>query len=87
MKPRPDNVPSNVGVGPSTAAAEESTATVAAAATEPLTRKGETLHEYVMKWFRNTKQFVEKKIAYLPNDCEIIAERSSIKYLKVKFNN
>lgn len=43
MKPRPDNVPSNVGVGPSTAAAEESTATVAAAATEPLTRKGKTL--------------------------------------------
>ncbi|EFX77373.1 hypothetical protein DAPPUDRAFT_106209 [Daphnia pulex] len=81
-KPRSDNVPSNVGVGPSTAAAVESATTVAAAATEQLTRKGKTLHECVMKWFRNTKLFVEKKIAYLPYEFEIIAESSSIKCLK-----
>ncbi len=81
-KPRSDNVPSNVGVGRTTAGEVESVTTVAAAATEQLTRKGKTLHECVMKWFRNTKLFVEKKIAYLPNEFEIIAENSSIKYLK-----
>ncbi|KAK4030976.1 hypothetical protein OUZ56_024406 [Daphnia magna] len=78
-KPRLDDVLLDVGVGPSTAAAEELTTTVAEASTAPLTTKGKNLHEYVMKWFKNTKQLVEKQIAYLPTDCEIIAERSSIK--------
>ncbi|KZS10403.1 Uncharacterized protein APZ42_025134 [Daphnia magna] len=67
-KPRLDDVLLDVGVGPSTAAAEELTTTVAEASTAPLTRKGKNLHEYVMKWFKNTKQLVEKQIAYLPTD-------------------
>lgn len=81
-KPRSDNVSSNVCVGPSTTAAVESATTVTAAATELLTRKGKTLHECVKKWYRNAKLFVEKKIAYLQNEFEIIAESSSIKCLK-----
>ena len=70
---------SNVSGGPSTAAsATEDEAAVPA----PLIRKGRTLHDYVMKWFQTTKMLVEKQIAYLPTDCKIIAESSSIKCLK-----
>lgn len=82
-KSRPKDVLSNVSRGPSTAAEEESSTTVAAAAAPaPLITKGRTLHEYVMKWFQTTKLLVEKQIAYLLSDCEIIAESSSIKCLK-----
>ncbi|KAK4037588.1 hypothetical protein OUZ56_029619 [Daphnia magna] len=74
-KPRLEDVLLNVGVGPSTATAEELATTVAEAAKAPLTRKGKTIHEYVMKWFKNKKQLCEKQIAYLPADCEINPER------------
>ena len=78
-KSRPEVVLSNVSGGPSTAAsATEDEAAVPA----PLIRKGRTLHDYVMKWFQTTKMLVEKQIAYLPTDCKIIAESSSIKCLK-----
>lgn len=73
----------NVSGGLSTVAEEELVTTDAAAATAaPLIRKGKTLHEYLMKWFKTTRKLVEKHISYLPSDCEIIAKSSSIKCLK-----
>ncbi len=73
----------NVSGGLSTVAEEElATMDAAADAAAPLIRKGKTLHEYVMKWFKTTRQLVEKQISYLPSDCEIIAKSSSIKCLK-----
>jgi hypothetical protein len=38
------------------------------AALVPLTRKGKTLHDYLMKWFMNTKLIAEKQIAFVMED-------------------
>lgn len=52
------------------------------AALVPLTRKGKTLHDYLMKWFMNTKLIAEKQIAFVMGDCEVISENNTIKCLK-----
>jgi hypothetical protein len=52
------------------------------AALVPLTRKGKTLHDYLMKWFMNTKLIAEKQIAFFMGNCEVISENSTIKCLK-----
>jgi hypothetical protein len=48
----------------------------------PLTRKGKTLHDYVAKWFMNTKVIAEQQIAFVFVDCEVISENNTIKCLK-----
>jgi hypothetical protein len=52
------------------------------AALVPLTRKGKTLHDYLMKWFMNKKLIAEKQITFVMGDCEVISENSTIKCLK-----
>ncbi|KAK4005663.1 hypothetical protein OUZ56_010706 [Daphnia magna] len=52
------------------------------AALVPLTWKGKTLHDYLMKWFMNTKLIAEKQIAFVMGDCEVISENNTIKCLK-----
>ncbi len=46
------------------------------AALVPLTRKGKTLHDYLMKWFMNTKLTAEKQIAFVMGGCVVISENS-----------